>query len=188
MSVTTILYKLMVLYMLNRVNFTLTNAQMSEFFLNHKYTDYFSFQETISELVEAKLIHVRSNHHASRYEITKDGEETLKYFSHKISPPIMNEIDEYIKENKFKLRNEVGNIADYYQTSNLDYVVHCEVREGKTFSLALIYLFLMRKLLHICVITGVTNVKKFTNIYLLTFLVNNLFNQGIELFFSLLGL
>ena len=66
MSVTTILYKLMVLYMLNRVNFTLTNAQMSEFFLNHKYTDYFSFQETISELVEAKLIHVRSNHHASR--------------------------------------------------------------------------------------------------------------------------
>ena len=105
MSVTTILYKLMVLYMLNRVNFTLTNAQMSEFFLNHKYTDYFSFQETISELVEAKLIHVRSNHHASRYEITKDGEETLKYFSHKISPPIMNEIDEYIKENKFKLRN-----------------------------------------------------------------------------------
>ena len=137
MSVTTILYKLMVLYMLNRVNFTLTNAQMSEFFLNHKYTDYFSFQETISELVEAKLIHVRSNHHASRYEITKDGEETLKYFSHKISPPIMNEIDEYIKENKFKLRNEVGNIADYYQTSNLDYVVHCEVREGKNILISL---------------------------------------------------
>ena len=135
MSVTTILYKLMVLYMLNRVNFTLTNAQMSEFFLNHKYTDY--FQETISELVEAKLIHVRSNHHASRYEITKDGEETLKYFSHKISPPIMNEIDEYIKENKFKLRNEVGNIADYYQTSNLDYVVHCEVREGKNILISL---------------------------------------------------
>ena len=130
MSVTTILYKLMVLYMLNRVNFTLTNAQMSEFFLNHKYTDYFSFQETISELVEAKLIHVRSNHHASRYEITKDGEETLKYFSHKISPPIMN-------ENKFKLRNEVGNIADYYQTSNLDYVVHCEVREGKNILISL---------------------------------------------------
>ena len=65
------------------------------------------------------------------------GEETLKYFSHKISPPIMNEIDEYIKENKFKLRNEVGNIADYYQTSNLDYVVHCEVREGKNILISL---------------------------------------------------
>ena len=38
---------------------------------------------------------------------------------------------EYLKENKIRLRNEVGVIADFYKSTNKDYVVHCEVREGK---------------------------------------------------------
>ena len=50
------LYKLMVLYMLKRVNFPLSNGQMSEFFLDKSYTNYFTFQQVISELQEAVLI------------------------------------------------------------------------------------------------------------------------------------
>ena len=52
------LYKLMVLYMLKRVNFPLTNAQMSEFFLDKDYTDYFTFQEVLNDLLEANLIKI----------------------------------------------------------------------------------------------------------------------------------
>ncbi len=33
------LYKLMNLYMLKQVNFPLTNAQLTEFFLQHEYTN-----------------------------------------------------------------------------------------------------------------------------------------------------
>ena len=35
------LYKLMNLYMLHQVNFPLTNAQLSNFFLDREYTTYF---------------------------------------------------------------------------------------------------------------------------------------------------
>ena len=35
------LYKLMILYMLKQVNFPLTSAQLSNFFLEHEYTTYF---------------------------------------------------------------------------------------------------------------------------------------------------
>ena len=38
------LYKLMILYMLDRAAFALTNAQISEFFLSRSYTNYFSFR------------------------------------------------------------------------------------------------------------------------------------------------
>ena len=38
-------------------------------------------------------------------------------------------MDEYLKENKFRLREEVGTTADFYKGTNQDYIVHCEVRE-----------------------------------------------------------
>ena len=51
----TTLYKLMILYMLSKVNFPLTNSQMSTFMLEKQYTDYFTFQETINSLVADSL-------------------------------------------------------------------------------------------------------------------------------------
>ena len=125
------LYKLMILYMLKQVNFPLTSAQLSAFFLDHEYTTYYTLNQALNELLEAKLIHVESNHHSSRYEITREGEETLSFFASKISPGIIDDIDGYLKENKFRLRNEVGVTADFYKSTNRDYVVQCQVREGK---------------------------------------------------------
>ena len=125
------LYKLMNLYMLKQVNFPLTNAQLTDFFLQHEYASYFTLQQALNELQESGLIRTESTHNSTRYEITKEGEDTLSFFGKNISPAIIEDIDQYLKENKFRLRNEVGNIADYYKSTNQDYIVHCEVREGK---------------------------------------------------------
>lgn len=126
------LYKLMILYMLKQVNFPLTSSRLSTFFLDHEYTTYFTLNQALNELLEAKLAHVETNHNSSRYEITREGEETLSFFGNKISAAIKEDMDKYIKENKFQLRNEVGVTADFYRATNQDYVVHCEVREGKS--------------------------------------------------------
>jgi len=122
------LYKLMILYMLDHVNFPLTNSQLTDFFLDHEYTTYFTLQQALNELKEAGLIRMDS----SRYEITKEGDDTLSFFGNNISPAIIEDIDSYLKENKFRLRNEVGVISDFYKSTNQDYIVHCEVREGKS--------------------------------------------------------
>ena len=42
------LYKLIILYMLKKVAFPLTNAQISEFVLDQEYTTYFTLQQAIS--------------------------------------------------------------------------------------------------------------------------------------------
>ena len=126
------LYKLMVLYMLKKVNFPLSNAQMSDFFLNKEYTNYFTFQQVLNELLESNLIRVETIRNTSRYEMTKEGDEVLYYFGNKISEAIVQDMDQFLKDNKFKLRNETGIIADYYKTSDHDFVVRCQVREGKT--------------------------------------------------------
>lgn len=44
------LYKLMILYMLDHVNFPLTNSQLTDFFLDHEYTTYFTLQQALNEL------------------------------------------------------------------------------------------------------------------------------------------
>lgn len=125
------LYKLMILYMLKQVNFPLTNSQLSDFFLDNEYTTYFTLQQALIELVEAGLLSSQSNRSTTRYELTKEGEETLSFFGKNISPAIISDMEQYLKDNRFRLRNEVGIIADYYKSTNQDYVVHCEVREGK---------------------------------------------------------
>ena len=126
------LYKLMNLYMLEQVNFPLTNAQLTNFFTEHEYTTYFTLQQALNELEDAGLIHKEPSHNSTRYEITREGEETLNFFGKNISPAIVNDMDQYLKENKFRLREEVGTSADYYKATGQDYIVHCEVREGKT--------------------------------------------------------
>lgn len=125
------LYKLMNLYMLHQVNFPLTNAQLSNFFLDREYTTYFTLQQALNELLDAGLVKKETMRNSSRYEITKEGEETLEFFGKNISPAIVSDMDEYLKQNCFRMRNEVGLISDFYKSTNQDYIVHCEVREGK---------------------------------------------------------
>ena len=79
------LYKLIILYMLDRVDFPLTNSQISEFILDKGYTDYFKLQQAISELTQAEFIHVKTIRNSSHYMITDAGEETLSYFGKNIS-------------------------------------------------------------------------------------------------------
>ena len=50
------LYKLIILYMLEKVDFPLTNSQISEFILDKGYTTYFKLQRAIAELNESGFI------------------------------------------------------------------------------------------------------------------------------------
>ena len=151
------LYKLMNLYMLKQVNFPLSNAQLTSFFTEHEYTTYFTLQQALNELEEAGLIHKEASHSSTRYEITKEGEETLNFFGKNISPAIVEDMDQYLKENKFRLREEVGTTADFYKGTNQDYIVHCEVRENKS---VLICPFRTRIKPRICAAPGALKARK----------------------------
>ena len=123
------LYKLIILYMLNKVDFPLTNSQISEFILNEGYTNYFTLQQTISELCESGFIHVESTHSRTFYHLTEEGAQTLKFFKNDISPAIQDDINEFLTKKKYELKNEVSVKSDYYQNSNGEYSVRCQVLE-----------------------------------------------------------
>ena len=109
----TTLYKLMILYMLSKVNFPLSNTQLSSFMLDKQYTDYFTFQETINSLVEDGFIRGYTHQSSTHYTLTKEGEETIAFFYTKISTAIRDDIETYLFDNTSmrSLRPSVESIA-----------------------------------------------------------------------------
>lgn len=123
------LYKLIVLYMLHKVDFPLTNSQISSFILDHGYTTYFTLQSVLSELTESEMIRQETIRNCSYFSITDSGSEALHYFQNRISQTIQEEIDQYIAENKMRLRDEVSIVSDYYKNTADEYSVRCVVKE-----------------------------------------------------------
>lgn len=115
--------------MLKKIDFSLTNSQISSFILEQGYTTYFTLQSVLSELIESGLIHQETIQNSSFYTITPEGEETIGFFENKISQSIRDDIDHYLKENKLQLRNEVSVIADYYRNTAGEIAVRCQVKE-----------------------------------------------------------
>ena len=123
------LYKLIILYMLSKVDFPLTNSQISEFILDEGYTTYFKLQQAISELLESGFIREEATHSRTFYHLTEEGAETIHFFKNDISPAIQQDIDTFLKEKRYELKNEVAVKADYYRTPNTEYAVRCHVIE-----------------------------------------------------------
>lgn len=126
------LYKLMTLYMLNKVNFPLTKNQLLDFFLTKDYTNYFTYLQVLNELDESKLINIETVRQNSYYKINADGAETIELFVKKIPVSIIDDMDIFLVENKYELRNEVSTLSDYYKSTNQDYIVNCRIIEGSS--------------------------------------------------------
>lgn len=129
MANTQTLYKLIILSMLNQVDFPLTNSQISDFILTKEYTNYFTLQQVIAELQDSGLIDGTTVRNTSYYRITEEGAATLEYFGHMISPAINDDIVTYFREHKIALRDETSVLSDYYKNTNQEYSAHLQVME-----------------------------------------------------------
>lgn len=130
MSEALTLYKLIVLYMLDQIDFPLTNSQISEFILDKGYTTYFTLQQALSEMVEAGFIREESTHNRTIYHITEEGHDTIQYFKTNISTTLRSDVDTFLAEKSYELKNEVSVKADYYPTNKNEFAVRCQIYEG----------------------------------------------------------
>ncbi len=123
------LYKLIVLTMLDRVDFALTNSQISAFILEQQYTDYFTVQETLSNMVRSGLLEAKTVRNSTYYEMTRGGRETISYFGNDVSDGIKADIAEYFQKNGLQMRSENAVQADYDRTSGGEFTARLTVKE-----------------------------------------------------------
>lgn len=123
------LYKLIVLYMLNRVTFPMTTAQVSDFILEKEYTNFLTLQQVINELTDANLISSETIRNRTHLSITEEGLETLNFFENRINDAIKQDINTYFRENEYTLRNEVSVLGDYYKSTSGEYEAHLVAKD-----------------------------------------------------------
>lgn len=123
------LYKLIILYMLDRVNFPLTSAQISEFILEKEYTNFLTLQQAISELTQAALITSQTFSNRTHLIITAEGSNTLSFFESRISDTIKKEIRDFFAEHEIEMRNEASILANYYKSTTGEYEAHLIAKE-----------------------------------------------------------
>ena len=124
------LYKLIILYMLEKVSFPMTKTQISDFVLEQEYTTFLTLQQAIAELLDTSLIMGETVGNRTHLKITEEGRDTLNYFGNRLSTAIKNDVDIYLLENEFELRNEVSILANYYKSSTSgEYEAHLIAKE-----------------------------------------------------------
>jgi len=118
--------KLIILYILNRINMPITDEQLSKIILDNKLMNYFYLRQYLDELTDSNFINIIEE----KYIVTIEGLEILKLFFTRIPSDIRQKIDEYILLNKEKFRQESQYIATYYKKSDNEYIANCKVIEN----------------------------------------------------------
>lgn len=123
------LYKLIILYMLNGVDFPMTKAQIGDFILEKEYTNFITLQQVIGELIDAELVTAQSIRNRTHLSITKEGKETLNFFENQINDSIKADIRNFFENNEIQMRNEVSVLADFYKATSGEYEAHLTAKE-----------------------------------------------------------
>ncbi len=123
------LTKLIVLYMLDKVDFPITKAQVYDFILEKEYANYFTLTQATYELTEDGYIESSSTHSTTFLKLTDKGRDTLTFFQNRISEGIRNDINSYFEDNRFEISNRVSVMTNYYRSANGDYIADLSARE-----------------------------------------------------------
>lgn len=123
------LYKLIILYMLGKVKFPLTTAQISSFLLEKDYTNFLTLQQVFSELTDTGLVESKPLNNRTQLTLSPEGKETLSFFGNRISDAIKEDINQYLKENEYSLLEEISVQGDYYKSTSGEYEAHLIAKE-----------------------------------------------------------
>lgn len=126
---TSTICKLIILHMLDSTDIPLTNAHISDLILTQGYTNYFSLQQAIGELVQSEFIIGESTSNSTYYRISNSGKEILDNFSDKISDGIRQDVIEYFDSNRIAIRDDSSVIANHYQDDSSNHHIRLIMRE-----------------------------------------------------------
>lgn len=126
-----LLYKLIVLFMLDHTEYTMTNSMISNFIIEKGYTSVFNLHEALSELIDNDFISTDTIRDTIHYKITNTGEEALSFFENRLPYAIKQDILEYLKAERINVKNESEIFADYFYNDSNWYTVQCIIKDRK---------------------------------------------------------
>ena len=123
--------KLIVLYILDKIEISISNAQITNIILENNIINYFSLQESIAELEKSDLIKLEDNQGKLAYQISEAGQRAVSMFVGRIPKSNKTLINDYILKNKDRIKKESEIFADFSKNNENEYVVNLKVVENE---------------------------------------------------------
>ncbi len=122
--------KLTILYILNRVDAPISNSQITNYMLENDFTDYFTIQQLMGELIDDGFVWKKTVRNRTFYSLSDSGKESFKALASELSQKIRDDADGYIKKNAMKIREESDVGSTYVETSLGTYNVNLFIDEA----------------------------------------------------------
>lgn len=122
--------KLIILYLLNNANCTLTNLQILRLLYDFEGFNYYYFQHLLSDLVEKKYVFNYKQGEEWLYEITPEGRQVLELTGNILPGIVKHKLDIITKEQLQNVQNEVAITAEYIPENDNEYITSCKISEA----------------------------------------------------------
>ena len=122
-------YKLIILYLLDRTDGEIAMDRLSSFLLEKGYVNFVSLLATYAEIEESGLVRSRVSGDRCFYRITPEGRQTLSMFRTDLSAAIRQQADEFLRAEGAALRGDQSVRADCVPAENGMYNAVLKVRE-----------------------------------------------------------
>jgi hypothetical protein len=128
--------KLLILYLINRMEISMSRAQITDFVMSKDIMDYFTLEQTLAVMLEQGLLEAAHENaqdaNTTRYTVTNSGLTSLDYFVNHIPRPLRVLINQYVVENRGNVKRDYEVTATYFpNVESDDFQVKCGVYEDK---------------------------------------------------------
>lgn len=122
--------KVLILYILNKVNKPITNDSLYKLVTSALDINYFYFQQFLLDLIQNKYIINFQKETKSVYEITESGRNTLALTMDLLPGIIKLKADMNLKNELEIAEEEYSVVAEYTPRSEKNYIVFCKITEN----------------------------------------------------------
>ena len=122
-------YKLIILYMLDRAEGDVTQGMASSFLLESGYANFVSLAESYGQLEKQGLVRTVLERDKRFLRLTDAGRQALGFFGGRLNPEIRRQVDAWIVENGQRIREEREVRAVYEKMTSGVYEVRMSVKE-----------------------------------------------------------
>lgn len=119
--------KVIILYILNKLNKPIDSDSLLKLILSVKEMNYFYFQQFLIDLLENKYIIGYNEDDKTMYKITDEGIKTLKLTLDLVPGIVRLQIDNALNENVDDVQNIEHAISEFTPKSETEFIVTCKL-------------------------------------------------------------
>ena len=122
--------KVLILYLLNKLNKPITNDGLFKIISATNNINYFYFEQYLADLINDKLIATKVTEETTLYEITNSGKKSLELTKDALPGIVKLKADTVFKQELKEFENAISISAEYIPNNEKEFTVKCKIIEN----------------------------------------------------------